>query len=104
MPTLLIMCCRLVDKVGRILRECGLPWTAVRMRYVRLYCVKCHLEGRPCARMRDVRDCLMVIVEDYMNAIGVGQPTWKFVNQLGQLERDIVSNVSASPFSSHRFV
>jgi hypothetical protein len=54
--------------------------------------------------MRDVRDCLMVIMEDYMNAIGVGQPTCKFVNQLGQLERDIVSNVLASPLSSHRFV
>ena len=103
MPTCLIMC-RLETKVGRILRECGLPWTAARIRYVRLYCVSRHLEGRPCSRMRDVRDCIAVIVEDYMNAIRVGQPTWKFVNHLGQLERDIVASLQASPMASHRFV
>jgi hypothetical protein len=54
--------------------------------------------------MRDVRDCIAVIVEDYMNAIRVGQPTWKFVNHLGQLERAIVASLQASPMASHRFV
>jgi hypothetical protein len=54
--------------------------------------------------MRDVRSCMVVIVEDYMNAIHVGQPTWKFVNQLGQLERNIVASLQASPLASHRFV
>ncbi len=103
MPTCLIMC-KLASKVESILRECGLPWTAARLRYVRLYCVSRHLEGRPCARMRDVRSCMVVIVEDYMNAIHVGQPTWKFVNQLGQLERNIVASLQASPLASHRFV
>ncbi len=59
-----LIMCKLFAKVWRIVRECGLRWTAAHIRYVRLYCAIRHLEGRTCARRRDVGDCVGVIAED----------------------------------------
>ena len=58
--------CELYAKVERILRECAVPWTAARRRYVLLYCALQHLDRRKCARRRHVRDCVHAIIRDYM--------------------------------------
>jgi hypothetical protein len=38
-----LLMCNLFDKVARILRHCGVPWTAARIRFVRVYCMVRHL-------------------------------------------------------------
>ena len=53
-PICLTMC-ELVAKVARIMRECAVPMTPARIRYVRLHCKVRHLERRTCARRCDVR-------------------------------------------------
>ena len=98
--------CELHAKVKRILRECAVPWTAARTRYVFLYCSLRHLEGRVCARRRHVRDCVHAIIRDYMeNAHGDmrrGVPTNRLREQLALMELDLVSNGQVSPYYGGR--
>jgi hypothetical protein len=59
--------CELVAKVARIMRECGVPMTPARIRYVRLHCKVHHLEGRTCARLCDVRLCVAILMKDWLH-------------------------------------
>ena len=62
--------CNLFDKVARILRDCGVPWTAARIRFVRVYCIMRHLQGHNrCARRRDVANVVSTLLGDYQ-AVG----------------------------------
>jgi hypothetical protein len=98
MHSRLIMC-ELQSKVQRILRECGVPWTAARLRYCRLYCCLRHLDGRPCARRRDVADVVSVVLEDYMQQyIPRRVPSRRMLERLALLELDMVTNGQSSPF------
>jgi len=93
--------CLLHAKVKRMLRQCGVPWTAARTRYVYLYCSLRHLEGRVCARRRHVRDCVHAIIRDYMEQVR-GEPTSRLLEQLALMELDLVSNGQASPYYGGR--
>ena len=98
--------CELYAKVERVLRECAVPWTRARRRYVLLYCSLQHLDRRKCARRRHVRDCVHAIIRDYMeNAHGDmrrGVPTNRLREQLALMELDLVSNGQASPYYGGR--
>ena len=61
--------CNMFDKVARILRDCGVPWTAARIRYAQVYCAIRHLQGRSCARRRDVANVVSMLLGDYL-AVG----------------------------------
>ena len=98
--------CLLYAKVVRVLRECAVPWTAARRRYVYLYCALRHLEGRVCARRRHVRDCVHAIIRDCMEQTHGEQlrdvPSNRLLEQLALLELDLVSNGQASPYFGGR--
>jgi hypothetical protein len=96
--------CKLITKVGSILRECGLPWTTPRMRYVRLYCALRHLEGRACATRRDVANVVAVIVEDWYNVCCGNEGSPHMMQSLAQLELDMLTNIRLSPFCRSRVV
>ena len=83
------------------MRQCGVPWTAARTRYVYLYCSPRHLEGRVCARRRHVRDCVHAIILDYMEQVR-DEPTSMLLEQLALMELDLVSNGQASPYYGGR--
>ena len=102
LPSCLIIC-ELFSKVFRILRDCGLRWCEAHIRYVRLYCSIRHMEGRTCARRRDVGNCVTVIVDDIGNAVAYGRPTNKFLHQLEHLEMDILTNIAVSRQAVIRF-
>jgi hypothetical protein len=87
-------------KVARILRECGVPWTAARTRYARLYCALRHLEGRTCARRRDVRVVVAVMMRDWCNHRSGHpyEPSRRMLDGLALLELDVYTNAMASPF------
>jgi hypothetical protein len=91
--------CELHSKVARILRQCGVPWSAARLRYLRLYCALRHLDGRLCARRRDVADVVSVILEDWMHQYHPRrEPSRKLLERLALLELDLVGNGQTSPF------
>ncbi len=98
----LYMCfimCELQSMVARILRQCGVPWSAARLRYLRLYCALRHLDGRQCARRRDVANVVSAILEDWMHQYHPRrEPSRQMLERLALLELDLVSNGQASPF------
>jgi hypothetical protein len=83
--------CELVAKVARIMRECGVPMTRARIRYVRLHCQVQHMYGRPCARLRDVRLCVAILMEDWLHhrVSYPREPTRQLANHIWLLEMDI---------------
>jgi hypothetical protein len=94
-----IIMCELHSIVARILRQCGVPWSAARLRYLRLHCALRHLYGRQCARRRDVADVVSVILEDWMHQYHPRrEPSRKLLERLALLELDLVSNGQVSPF------
>jgi hypothetical protein len=86
------------DKVARILRDCGVPWTAARIRYVRVYCAIRHLQGRRCARRRDVANVVSMLLGDYHTVGAREEPSRGLRQSLWQYETAIVSNVRFSPY------
>ena len=95
--TCLIMC-NLFAKVARILRECGVPWTAARIRFARVYCAIRHLQGRRCARRRDVANVVSMLLGDY-EAVGArGEPSRGLRHSLWSYESHIVNRVRRSPY------
>ena len=91
--------CQLYSKVGSILRECAVPWTAARRRYVLLFCALRHLEGRVCARRRHVRDCVHAIIRDCMEqSLPPRAPSARLLQQLALMELVLVSNGQSSPY------
>ncbi len=94
----LIMCI-LMDKVSRILQECGLGWTHARIRLVKLYSGIRHLQGKSCAGRRDVGKIVAAIVEDWYNGMGPGHAgSPELLRNLAGLEADMMMNVRTSPF------
>ena len=93
-----LVMCNLFDKVARILRDCGVPWTAARIRFVRLYCSLRHLQGHRCARRRDVANVVSALLGDYQ-AVGLGaEPSRALRHSLWIYESLIVNNVRRSPY------
>ena len=93
--------CHLFDKVASMLRACGVGWTAARIRYVRLYCVLRHLEGRRCAaRRRDIGHCMAVVLADWEMRGTDGQPSRGLLQKLWLMEIDLITNGQASPYFS----
>jgi hypothetical protein len=90
--------CELFDKVSRILRACGVPWTGARRRYVLVYCTMRHLQGRKCARLRDVANVVSVLLGDHMAVGARGSPSRALLHALWLYESAIVSNVRQSPY------
>ena len=83
--------CELVAKVARIMRECGVPMTRARVRYVRLHCKVQHLYGRTCARLCDVRLCVAILMEDWLHhrTSYPREPTRGLLYHIWLLEMDI---------------
>ena len=93
--------CNLFDKVARILRDCGVPWTAARIRFItfaRVYCAIRHLQGRRCARRRDVANVVSMLLGDYQAVGAREEPSPGLRHSLWQYETAIVSNVRSSPY------
>ena len=95
---LILIMCLLFDTVARILRACGVPWTGARRRYVLVYCAMRHLQGRKCARSRDVCNVVSVLLGDYMAVGARGQPSRGLLHALWTYETAIVNNVRGSPY------
>jgi hypothetical protein len=90
--------CNLFDKVARILRDCGVPWTAARIRFVRVYCMVRHLQDHRCARRRDVANVVSTLLGDYQ-AVGLSaEPSRALRHSLWRYESYIVNNVRRSPY------
>ena len=90
--------CNLFDKVEGILRACGVPWTAARIRFVRVYCIVRHLQGHRCARRRDIANVVSMLLGDY-HAVGASaEPSRGLLHSLWLYESNIVSNVRRSPY------
>ena len=89
--------CELFAKVRSIMRDCAVPWTPARIRYVRLYCRLRHLERRTCARRCDVRMCVGLILEDWLNGRTdyPREPTRRFAYHLWLLEMDWLTHPHA---------
>ena len=97
-----LVMCNLFDKVARILRHCGVPWTAARTRFVRVYCILRHLQGHRCARRRDVANVVSALLGDYQ-AVGLGaEPSRGLRYSLWIYESHIVNNVRRSPHFASR--
>ena len=90
--------CMLFDTVARILRACGVPWTGARRRYALVYCTMRHLQGRKCARSRDVCNVVSVLLGDYMAVGARAEASRGLLHALWQYETAIVSNVRSSPY------
>ena len=88
--------CNLFDKVARILRDCGVPWTAARIRYAHVYCAIRHLQGRRCARRRDVANVVSMLLGDYLAVGAREEPSRGLRHSLWQYETAIVRNVRSS--------
>ena len=93
-----LVMCNLFDKVARILRHCGVPWTAARIRFVRVYCMVRHLQDHRCARRRDVANVVSTLLGDYQ-AVGLSaEPSRALRHSLWRYESYIVNNVRRSPY------
>jgi hypothetical protein len=90
--------CKLFDKVHHILCACGVPWTGARIRYARVYCTMRHLQGRQCARKRDVANVVSVLLGDWETVGARGSPSRALLHALWLYESAIVSNVRQSPY------
>ena len=90
--------CNLFNLVERILRDCGVPWTAARIRYAHVYCAIRHLQGRRCARRRDVANVVSMLLGDYLAVGAREEPSRGLRVSLWQYETAIVSNVRSSPY------
>ena len=88
-----LIMCNLFDTVARILRACGVPWTGARRRYALVYCTMRHLQGRKCARSRDVANVVSVLLGDYMVVGARGEASRGLLHSLWLYETAIVSNV-----------
>jgi hypothetical protein len=93
--------CQLLHKVERIMRDCGRPMTAARIRYVLLYCAKRHMQNRTCARRCDVGICVAVIMQDLNDATVKGKPTRMFLHELEKLELEILTNIQCDKCAVH---
>jgi hypothetical protein len=61
------------------------------------------LQGRTCALQRNVGHVVAVIVEDWHNMFD-DQPSFTMLARLAELERDMLTNVRASPFCRLKLV
>jgi hypothetical protein len=93
-----LIMCNLFDKVERILRDCGVPWTAARIRFVCVYCMVRHMQGRRCARRRDAANVVSVLLGDYLQVGAREEPSRGLRFSLWQYESHIVNNVRRSPY------
>ena len=93
-----LVMCNLFDKVARILRDCGVPWTAARTRFVRVYCILRHLQGHRCARRRDVANVVSVLLGDFLSVGMSAEPSRGLRETLWSYESHIVNNVRRSPY------
>ena len=96
-----LIMCKLFDKVHHILFACGVPWTGARRRYVLVYCAMRHLQGRKCARSRDVANVVSVLLGDYM-AAGAREASPGLLHALWSYENAIVNNVRGSPYYANQ--
>jgi hypothetical protein len=98
-PICLTMC-ELIAKVSRIMRECGVPMTRARIRYVRLHCQVKHLYGRKCARLCDVRLCVAILMEDWLHhrTSYPREPTRELLHHIWMLEMDISAHRNTEYF------
>ena len=90
--------CNLFDKVARILRDCGVPWTAARIRFVPVYCILRHLQGHRCARRRDVANVVSMLLGDYLTVGAREEPSRGLRHSLWSYESHIVNRVRRSPY------
>ena len=93
-----LIMCNLFNLVERILRDCGVPWTAARIRFAHVYCAIRHLQGRRCARRRDVANVVSMLLGDYLAVGAREEPSRGLRHSLWQYEAAIVRNVRSSPY------
>ena len=66
---------------------------------MRLYCCLRHLDGKRCARPRDICFCVHAVVRDCMEqSLPRRAPSVRLLQQLAMMELDMVTNGQASPF------